>query len=46
MPATGFLVAIGPLAAAIVVGVAAAWLLGELDQKYKAPAPVLRLTFK
>ncbi|MFK5915406.1 MAG: hypothetical protein QM484_13625 [Woeseiaceae bacterium] len=41
MAATGFLVAIGPLAAAIVVGVAVAWLLGELDQKYNVTEKVI-----
>jgi hypothetical protein len=41
MAATGFLVAVGPLAAAIVVGVAVAWLLGELDQKYNVTEKVV-----
>jgi len=41
MAASGFLIAIGPLAAAIVVGVAVAWLLGELDQKYNVTEKVV-----
>lgn len=41
MAATGFLVAIGPIVAAIVIGIAVSWLLGELDQKYNVTEKVI-----
>lgn len=41
MAATGFLVAIGPIVAAIVIGIAISWLLGELDQKYNVTEKVV-----